>query len=100
MVDSWGSWSRIERATVSPPTPESKIPRGASFTRSSLTARRALTGRRLAGRGVARATGAAQVREQHVDERLLQPAQCSVDGDQVAPGRGIQLVGDVAVELC
>ncbi len=29
--DSLGNWARIARATVSPPTPESKIPIGASF---------------------------------------------------------------------
>src|SRR4051794_18656402 len=29
-MDSVGNWSRTARATVSPPTPESKIPMGAS----------------------------------------------------------------------
>src|SRR5665811_472858 len=37
-TDSFGSWSRIARATVRPPTPESKIPMGASFTGASLVA--------------------------------------------------------------
>jgi hypothetical protein len=31
-VDSFGNWSRIARATVNPPTPESNIPIGASLT--------------------------------------------------------------------
>jgi hypothetical protein len=30
MIDSLGSWSMIARATVNPPTPESKIPIGRS----------------------------------------------------------------------
>ena len=32
-MDSLGNWSMIALATVSPPTPESKIPIGALFTR-------------------------------------------------------------------
>ncbi|GAA5195866.1 hypothetical protein GCM10023346_26920 [Arthrobacter gyeryongensis] len=28
MIDSWGNWSMMDRATVSPPTPESKTPMG------------------------------------------------------------------------
>src|SRR5690554_1921245 len=35
-MDSFGSWSMMARATVSPPTPESKMPIGASVTRTSL----------------------------------------------------------------
>jgi hypothetical protein len=31
-MDSPGNWSLIARATVKPPTPESKIPIGASVT--------------------------------------------------------------------
>ncbi|GAB3634195.1 hypothetical protein GCM10027421_35490 [Microbacterium shaanxiense] len=37
--DSRGSWARIARATVSPPTPESKIPIGASFMTTEPTLR-------------------------------------------------------------
>ena len=35
-IDSCGNWSFTARATVSPPTPESKIPIGASVTTSKL----------------------------------------------------------------
>src|SRR3954470_12256314 len=35
-TDSFGSWSSTARATVSPPTPESKMPIGASAPRESV----------------------------------------------------------------
>src|SRR5450830_273594 len=62
-TDSFGSWSRIARATVRPPTPESKIPMGASFTGASLVA---------------------EIGGHDLHERLLHPRQ----GDVHRPERG------------
>src|SRR4051812_37552043 len=88
-MDSVGSWSRTARATVSPPTPESKIPMGASalvmtpvrLSGGADSPQHRRGGQQQTGPGPA---GAGEIADDDLGRR---PQRADADADHPAPGR-------------